>query len=286
MGAWGQSPQNFEMTRADTTTRWNLPPAETYGAYLGLDSLLSAQNPRSGDHDEMLFIIIHQVSELWMKLALHELAACIAALRRNDLDEALKTLARMGRVQQQLIQSWDVLSTMTPHDYARLRPHLGSSSGFQSVQYRTLEFTLGNKDARLADVHRSDTAHYAALREALTTPSLYDEVLALLSRRGFAIPRECVDRDWTLAYAPRPEVEAAWKTIYEDVEHYWDLYDLAEKLVDLDDRFGQWRFRHMRTVERIIGFKPGTGGSSGVPYLARAIDMKLFPELWSLRSIL
>jgi tryptophan 2,3-dioxygenase len=184
----------------------------------------------------------------------------------------------------QLIQSWDVLSTMTPHDYGRLRPHLGASSGFQSYQYRQLEFLLGNKDARLADVHQGDPSHLAILRETLAAPGLYDEALMLLARRGFAVPAGKIARDWTLPYAADDGVEAAWLSVYGDVDAHWDLYDLAEKLVDVDDRFQQWRFRHLRTVERIIGFKRGTGGSSGVPYLARAMELRLFPELWSLRT--
>jgi len=271
-------------TRAENAIIWDVTRDEGYGGYLGLDRLLSAQHPRSGDHDEMLFIIIHQASELWIKLLLHELTAAARLLRQDDIEDALKILARVGRVQIQLIQSWDVLSTMTPHDYGRLRPHLGASSGFQSYQYRQLEFLLGNKDARLADVHRGDPAHFAVLRETLDAPGLYDEALLLLSRRGFAVPAEKRDRDWREPYVAADGVEAAWLAVYGDVEANWDLYDLAEKLVDVDDRFQQWRFRHLRTVERIIGFKRGTGGSSGAPYLARAMELRLFPELWSLRT--
>jgi tryptophan 2,3-dioxygenase len=249
-----------------------------------LDVLLSAQRPRSDDHDEMLFIIIHQASELWIKLLLHELTAAARFLREDSIEDALKILARVGRVQIQLIQSWDVLSTMTPHDYGRLRPHLGASSGFQSYQYRQLEFLLGNKDARLIDVHRDDPAQYALLRDTLAAPGLYDEALMLLARRGFAVPEDRIMRDWTEPYVADERVEAAWLGVYGDVDANWDLYDLAEKLVDVDDRFQQWRFRHLRTVERIIGFKRGTGGSSGVPYLAKAMELRLFPELWSLRT--
>ncbi len=271
-------------TRAENAIKWDVTRAEGYGGYLALDLLLAAQRPRSDDHDEMLFIIIHQASELWIKLLLHELGEAARLIRADAIEDTLKILARVGRVQVQLIQSWDVLSTMTPHDYGRLRPHLGASSGFQSYQYRQLEFLLGNKDARLIDVHRDDPQHYALLRDTLAAPSLYDEVLLLLSRRGFDIPGEIVMRNWTTPYAPSENVESAWLKIYEDVDKYWDLYDLAEKLVDVDDRFQQWRFRHLRTVERIIGFKRGTGGSSGVPYLSRAMELRLFPELWSLRT--
>jgi tryptophan 2,3-dioxygenase len=271
-------------TRAENAIIWDVTRAEGYGGYLCLDVLLSAQRPRSDDHDEMLFIIIHQASELWIKLLLHELTEAARLIRQDAIEDTLKILARVGRVQLQLIQSWDVLSTMTPHDYGRLRPHLGASSGFQSYQYRQLEFLLGNKDARLIDVHRDDPAHYALLRDTLAAPSLYDEVLMLLGRRGFALPDEVLVRDWAQPHQANAAVEAAWLKVYGDVEAHWDFYDLAEKLVDVDDRFQQWRFRHLRTVERIIGFKRGTGGSSGVPYLSRAMELRLFPELWSLRT--
>jgi tryptophan 2,3-dioxygenase len=271
-------------TRAENAIIWDVSGEEGYGGYLCLDLLLAAQRPRSDDHDEMLFIVIHQTSELWIKLLLHELAEAARLIRLDAVEDTLKIFARVGRVQLQLIQSWDVLSTMTPHDYGRLRAHLGASSGFQSYQYRQLEFLLGNKDSRLIDVHRDDPKHYDLLRETLAAPSLYDEALLLLSRRGFAVSDETVMRDWSAPYEPSPAVEAAWLEIYGNVEKYWDLYDLAEKLVDVDDRFQQWRFRHLRTVERIIGFKRGTGGSSGVPYLSRAMELRLFPELWSLRT--
>ncbi len=265
---------------------WDMKPAETYGGYLALDELLAAQKPRSADHDEMLFIVIHQASELWLKLALHELGAAMANIRADALDDALKTLARIGRVQQQMIQSWDVLATMTPHDYQRLRPFLGSSSGFQSHQYRHLEFLLGNKDSKLARVHAGDAAAHAVLQAVLNAPGLYDEVLMFLARRGLPVPAEMLARDWSLPYQHNEAVEAAWLMVYRDVDKYWDLYDLAEKLVDVDDRFQQWRFRHLRTVQRIIGMKMGTGGSSGVSYLSKALDLRMFPELWTLRTLL
>ncbi len=271
-------------SRAESGIHWDVGAADSYGGYLGLDRLLTAQLPRSGEHDEMLFIIIHQASELWMKLLLHELGTALAGIRADALAVPLKVLARVGRIQQQLIQSWDVLSTMTPHDYQRLRPYLGPSSGFQSYQYRELEFRLGNKDAALIAVHRGDPPAHARLSAALAAPSLYDEALRLLARRGIAVPEAVLHRDVALPYTADPGVEAAWLTVYRDVETHWDLYDLAEKLVDLEDRFQQWRFRHLKTVERIIGMKGGTGGSSGVPFLARALGLRFFPELWSLRT--
>ncbi len=274
------------MTRAEPGIHWDVAASDSYGSYLALDLLLAAQRPRSGEHDEMLFIVIHQASELWIKLALHELAAVLDGIRADRLAPSLKGLARIGRIQGQLIQSWDVLATLTPHDYGRLRPHLGQSSGFQSWQYRELEFSLGNKDAKLIAVHRADAAAHARLLAALHAPSLYDECLRLLARRGIAVPGSACARDWSLPYAASAGVEAAWRAVYDDVDRLWDLYDLAEKLVDLEDRFRQWRFRHVTTVERIIGRKPGTGGSSGVPYLQRALDLQFFPELWSLRTSL
>jgi tryptophan 2,3-dioxygenase len=263
---------------------WNLDQSMSYGQYLQLDKVLNAQKPLSGQHDEMLFIVIHQASELWMKLCLHELAATRAQIRGDDLEPAFKMLSRVARAQAQLIQSWDVLGTMTPADYMRFRDSLGQSSGFQSWQYRLLEFMLGNKDARLIEVHASDPPVHALLGRELATPSLYDEALRLLARRGFDIPPERVERDWTQAYAAHPAVEAAWLAIYRDSNAHWDLYELAEKLVDLEYRLQQWRFAHLKTVERIIGFKRGTGGSAGVGYLEHVLKRGFFPELISLRT--
>ena len=263
---------------------WNLDQSMSYGQYLQLDKVLSAQKPLSGQHDEMLFIVIHQASELWMKLCLHELAATRAQIRADDLEPAFKMLSRVARAQAQLIQSWDVLGTMTPADYMRFRDSLGQSSGFQSWQYRLLEFMLGNKDSRLIEVHASDPPVHAMLARELATPSLYDEALRLLKRRGFDIPPERVERDWTQAYEAHPAVEAAWLAIYRDSNAHWDLYELAEKLVDLEYRLQQWRFAHLKTVERIIGFKRGTGGSSGVGYLEHVLKRGFFPELISLRT--
>jgi tryptophan 2,3-dioxygenase len=263
---------------------WNLDRSLSYGQYLQLDKVLGAQKPLSGQHDEMLFIVIHQASELWLKLCLHELAATRAQIRADDLEPAFKMLSRVARSQAQMIQSWDVLGTMTPADYMRFRDSLGQSSGFQSWQYRLLEFMLGNKDAKLIEVHSSDPPNHALLGRELATPSLYDETLKLLARRGFAIPRERIERDWTKSYEAHPEVEAAWLAIYRDSNAHWDLYELAEKLVDLEYRLQQWRFAHLKTVERIIGFKRGTGGSTGVGYLEHVLKRGFFPELISLRT--
>jgi len=263
---------------------WDLDRGLSYSQYLQLDRILNAQKPLSGQHDEMLFMIIHQASELWMKLCLHELAATRAQIRSDDLEPAFKMLSRVARIQAQLIQSWDVLGTMTPADYMRFRDSLGQSSGFQSWQYRELEFLLGNKEAKLIEVHAADAPVYALLRQELATPSLYDEVIRLLARRGFDIPKACIDRDWTRAYVANAAVESAWLAIYRDSKAHWDLYELAEKLVDLEYRLQQWRFAHLKTVERIIGFKRGTGGSSGVGYLAHVLKHTFFPELISLRT--
>ena len=266
--------------------RWDLSDTMTYSGYLGLPKLLDAQYPQSGQHDELLFIIIHQASELWMKLCLHELRAAVTHIRADDLKPAFKMLSRVGRIQTTMIQGWEVLATMTPADYGRFRDALGSSSGFQSYQYRQIEFLLGAKDARTIDVHRCDPEIAAVLDTALAEPSLYDESLRLLARRGFAIPADHLTRDFRQPYLANPEVEAAWTAVYRDVDQYWDLYELAEKLVDVEYRLQQWRFSHMKTVERIIGFKRGTGGSAGVSYLVKALDRSFFPELLNLRTAL
>jgi tryptophan 2,3-dioxygenase len=263
---------------------WDLDKSISYSQYLQLDKVLDAQKPLSGQHDEMLFIVIHQASELWIKLCLHELSATRAQIRGDDLEPAFKMLSRVARIQTQLIQSWDVLSTMTPSDYTKFRDSLGQSSGFQSWQYRLLEFMLGNKDSRLIEVHARDRQAHALLKRELTSASLYDESIRLLARRGFDIPAECTDRDWTQKYVAHPAVEAAWLAVYRDSTGHWDLYELAEKLVDLESRLQQWRFAHLKTVERIIGFKRGTGGSSGVGYLEHVLKRGFFPELISLRT--
>lgn len=258
----------------------------SYGGYLKLDAILNAQQPLSDQHDEMLFIIIHQASELWMKLSLHELQAAMDHIRADDLDPAFKMLSRVARIQAQMIQSWEVLSTMTPADYLKFRDRLGQSSGFQSHQYRMLEFLLGNKNEAMIRAHEGRPEIHAALVDILNRPSLYDECLRLLARRGFDIPRSLTERNWAQPYQTHEAVTAAWLDVYRDERRYWDLYDLAEKLVDLEYHFQQWRFSHMKTVERIIGHKRGTGGSSGVPYLVKALDLRFFPELWEVRTAL
>jgi tryptophan 2,3-dioxygenase len=263
---------------------WDLGTSKSYGEYLNLDKILSAQQTNTFEHDEMLFIIIHQASELWMKLCIHELTAALKHIQRDDLGPVDKSLTRVSRIQAQLTQSWDVLSTMTPMDYSAFRNSLGKASGFQSYQYRMLEFLIGNKNASMIEVHRRDVDIYAMLERTLNSPGLYDETLRLLSRRGFGVPAEYLDRDWSLPYQASKQVAAAWLAVYHNREEHWDLYELAEKLVDLDHKFQLWRFSHMKTVERIIGYKRGTGGSSGVNYLNKALELRFFPELWSVRT--
>lgn len=258
----------------------------SYGSYLQLDKLLEFQSPVSDQHDEMLFIIIHQASELWMKLCLHELGAAMEHLKKDNLGPVFKMLSRVARIQANLQQSWDILSTLTPADYAAFRDKLGQSSGFQSFQYREIEYRLGNKNAKMAEAHKDVPARYEALQNVLNSPSFYDLCLQLLARRGFDIPNSQTDRSWREPYKADEKVEAAWRTIYEDTDTYWDLYELAEKLVDLEHHFHQWRFAHMKTVERIIGYKRGTGGTGGVSYLVKALDLRFFPELWTARTAL
>ncbi len=269
---------------SDEDVHWDLRESLSYSQYLNLDKLLDAQHPLSYQHDEMLFIVIHQVSELWMKLCLHELNATVDCVRRDDLGPTFKMLARVSTIQQQLLQSWDVLATITPSDYSAFRNTLGRSSGFQSPQYRMLEFLIGNKNADMIKVFQSDPVHYELLERALRAPSLYDEVLRLLSRRGLDVPPEAVDRDFTQPYQASKQVAAAWLSVYHNSEKEWDLYELAERLVDLDYKFQLWRFTHVKTVERIIGYKRGTGGTSGVSYLTKALELKFFPELWTVRT--
>jgi tryptophan 2,3-dioxygenase len=258
--------------------------AMSYGDYLGLDQILSAQHPRSPNHNEMLFIIQHQTSELWLKLMLHELHAVRVNLRAGELAPAFKMLARVARIMDQLVHAWDVLATMTPPEYTAIRPFLGASSGFQSHQYRELEFILGNKNAALLSVHNTAPAAHAILERELHAPSVYDEAVMLLARSGFAIAPARLAADWTLPVRHDDSVMAAWLGVYKDPSQHWALYELAEKLVDLETAFRFWRFRHVTTVERIIGFKTGTGGTAGVSYLRKMLDVVLFPELFALRT--
>jgi tryptophan 2,3-dioxygenase len=258
----------------------------SYGDYLDLPTLLSAQNPVTGEHDEPLFIMIHHISELWMKLAIHELMAAAKCIREDDLNPSFKMLTRVSAIQSQLIETWGVLSTMTPADYLKFRDQLGQSSGFQSHQYRQIEFFLGNKKRAFMAPHRHDEIITALLEETLSSPSLYDEAILLLARRGFDIDPAVAKRDWSEAYVPDPTVQAAWLAVYQDTAAHWELYELAEKLVDLEDSFQRWRYRHMITVTRIIGHKRGTGGTSGVDYLKKALDYRFFPELWDVRTVL
>jgi len=258
----------------------------TYGGYLQLPVLLSAQKPLSDPphHDEMMFIVQHQVAELWMKLTIHELRAAIARLREDDVDTTLKVLARVKQVQQQLFAQWGVLETLTPAEYLEFRHVLGPASGFQSQQYRMIEFMLGNKNARMLDVFGHDPAAQAELRAALESPSLYDEVLRYFARRGHAIPAASLERDFSQPHERTPALLPVFQRIYEHSREYWPEYHLCEQLVDIEEAFQLWRFRHMKTVERVIGFRRGTGGSSGVAFLKKALDLSFFPELFEVRT--
>ena len=258
----------------------------TYGEYLGLDAILTSQKRLSDHHDEMLFLIIHQVSELWMKLILHELQAAITTIRQGDMQPAFKMLARVSKIQQQIIQAWDVLATMTPAEYLQFRDTLGKASGFQSYQYRQIEFALGYKSKHILKIYEQDEAILKELKQAYCAPSIYDVAIEALAKTGLKVNPALLNRDFSVVYNGDDSVAAAWKTVYENIDTYWDLYQLAEKLVDIEDSLQQWRFRHMKTVERIIGFKVGTGGSSGVNYLRQVLDHRFFPELWDLRTAL
>jgi len=258
----------------------------SYGDYLQLDAILSAQKPLSPAHDEMLFIVQHQTSELWMKLMLHELQAAIDHVARDDLAPAFKMLARVSRIMEQLVHAWDVLATMTPPEYSALRPYLAQSSGFQSHQYRCIEFAMGNKNPAMLQPHAHHPDRRAVVDAAWRAPSLYDEALRLLARRGLPVPESHTERDWTRPYEASDAVEAAWLQVYREPRHHWDLYQLGEELADIEDTFRLWRFRHLTTVERVIGFKRGTGGTGGVSYLRKMLDVVLFPEIWTLRTAL
>ena len=283
--AGGSSPENTpesivhaERARLDFSGRMG------YGDYLQLETILQAQHLLSPAHDELLFIVQHQTSELWMKLMLHELRAAIGHIAGDALQPAFKMLARVSKIMEQLVHAWDVLATMTPPEYSAMRPYLGSSSGFQSYQYRSIEFALGNKNRAMLQPHAHRPDLLAQVQAAFEAPSLYDEALRLLARRGLPVPASHTDRDWTLPYAESDAVERAWLTVYRDPAQHWDLYQLGEELTDLEDAFRLWRFRHVTTVERIIGFKRGTGGTGGVSYLRKMLDVVLFPEIWKLRT--
>ena len=256
----------------------------SYGDYLHLDQVLTAQHPLSPDHNEMLFIVQHQTSELWMKLMLHELRAAVASIAADELGTAFKMLARVSRIMEQLVHAWDVLATMTPPEYSAIRPYLSASSGFQSFQYRCIEFTMGNKNAAMLKPHAHRPDLLAQVEEAYRAPSLYDESLRLLARRGVPMPASHLERDWTQPYVESDAVRDGWLVVYRDPKHHWDLYQLGEELTDIEDAFRLWRFRHVTTVQRIIGFKRGTGGTGGVSYLRKMLDTELFPEVWSLRT--
>ena len=266
--------------------RLDFERAMSYGDYLELDKLLSAQTLRSDNHNEPLFISIHHVQELWMKLILHELNAARERIKNDDLMPSFKMTARVSRILEQMIGAWGVLSTLTPSEYLQFRGTLGNASGFQSYQYRMLEFVMGNKNAVMLKPHEHRLEIYEPLKRELNSPSLYDEALRLLARRGIELPTEVIERDWSQPYCAHPAVEAAWLKVYREPEAHWDLYELAEELIDLEDFFRQWRFRHVTTVERVIGFKQGTGGTAGIPYLKKMLDVVLFPELWKIRTAL
>ena len=258
----------------------------SYGDYLALDQVLGAQHPLSPAHDELLFIVQHQTSELWMKLMLHELRGAIGRVAADELQPAFKMLSRVSRIMEQLVHAWDVLATMTPPEYTEIRPYLGHSSGFQSYQYRCIEFACGNKNPAMIEPHRHHPDRLAEVQAAYDAPSLYDEALRLLARRGIPVPDDVLTRDVRDPWIPHPGVEVAWLTVYRDPDAHWDLYQLGEELVDLEDAFRLWRFRHLTTVQRVIGVKRGTGGTSGVDYLRTMLNIVLFPELWSMRTVL
>ncbi len=258
----------------------------SYGDYLRLDRVLDAQHPLSTAHDELLFIIQHQTSELWMKLAIHEIRSAMAAIRQDELQPAFKMLSRVARIFEQLNSAWDVLRTMTPSEYTEFRDALGQSSGFQSYQYRAVEYLAGNRNAAMLRIHEHRPEIVGMLDQILAEPSLYDEALLLLKRNGFDIGADAARTDWRETRSESEDVLQVWKTVYQSPEKYWTFYELAEKLVDFEDYFRRWRFNHVTTVERIIGMKRGTGGTSGVGYLRKMLEVELFPELWKVRTLL
>ena len=257
-----------------------------YGGYLRLEKVLSAQEPLSSPahHDELLFIIQHQTSELWMKLTIHELLAAVGYVQASDLEPCFKILARVKQIQRMLFEQWAVLETLTPSEYAEFRGVLGHASGLQSYQYRMIEFLFGNKSAKSVEVFRHLPTVYGELQRLLNAPSLYDEFIRHLARRAFPVPPEAIERNWSESYQPHEGLISVFKTIYENPTAHWTEYEMCEKLVDVEEYFAMWRFRHVKTVERIIGFKPGTGGSSGVAFLRSALEKRMFPELWDVRT--
>lgn len=270
----------------EATIHTELQQEETYGGYLRLDLVLNAQEPRSRpvQHDEMLFIIQHQTSELWMKLMVHELDHALQMVKQDELKPSFKVFARIAHIQRMLFDQWAVLETMTPSEYLQFRDALGRSSGFQSYQYRAIEFALGNKDVNALKPHRHDPKIHDELARRLAQPSIYDEFLRFLARKGYAVPAERLERDFTRPYEKHEGVLALFRKVYDEPNLHWDAYEMAEKLIDVEERFQLWRFRHMKTVHRIIGHKTGTGGSSGVPFLERALKLVFFPELWDVRT--
>ena len=274
----------FEADIDGETIEWD--NGLTYARHIQTERLLSSQIPVSDKPDEMLFIIMHQTMELWLKLVLHEAKIALSGIKEEKLHSAGKALDRIATIQRHMIHSWEVLATLTPHDFMTFRGFLRRASGFQSYQYRELEYMLGNKREEMALVHSGDKEMHAHLMAVMRAPSLYDEVLKLLARRDFAIPQSHIERDWSRPYQPSDAVEAAWLEIYSDVDAYWDLYQLGEKITALEYYFQEWRFKHMKTVARVIGHKSGTGGSSGVDYLVKALDLSFFPELWSMRTLM
>ncbi len=278
------APTQGERIVQDENAQLDFDGRMSYGDYLQLDAILNAQKPLSPEHNEMLFIVQHQTSELWMKLMLHELRAAIECIRHDQLPAAFKMLARVSKIMEQLVAAWDVLATMTPPEYSAIRPYLAQSSGFQSWQYRCIEFAMGNKNAAMLRPHAHRPDLLAIVQAAYEAPSLYDECLRLLARRGLAVPASHTERDWRKPYVLDEQVKQAWLTVYRDSSRHWDLYQLGEELTDLEDAFRLWRFRHVTTVERVIGFKRGTGGTGGISYLRKMLDVVLFPEIWALRT--
>jgi tryptophan 2,3-dioxygenase len=281
-----ENPMAATPPAADAGMITDLEKETSYGGYLRLDLVLSAQQPRSvpPHHDEMMFIVQHQTSELWMKLMLHELTATIGHVQADRLEASFKILARVKQVQRQLFEQWSVLETLTPSEYVEFRDALGPASGLQSYQFRAIEFLLGNKKPNLLEVHRHDAKVHGKLTRLLGSPSLYDEFLRHLSRRGLPIPKQCTERDWSQPYGRHDGVVAVFKTIYENRDKHWDAYEMCEKLVDVEENFQLWRFRHVKTVERVIGFKRGTGGTAGVAFLRKTLETALFPELLEVRT--